>query len=94
MQLWSSFVQQSIYGISGGRITSLEHEEYIVHTYSGSILTFTSGNQTLAGAPRASLPATGTHASGKDRKARLAAEVNALDAEVRAITAQVEVCLS
>ena len=84
-------MQQSIYGISGGNVTSLSHEEYIVHTFAGSILSFTAGTHTLAAVPAAAMQAADAQPPDKERQERLSAEVKAFEAEVRNLTKQVEV---
>jgi hypothetical protein len=91
MQVWETNVQQSINSVHGGFVTSLVHEEYVIQTYAGSILSFTSGKQTLKAVPGSAEPVTGPVASGTDKRIGMSAEVSAIEDDVRSLQAKVEV---
>jgi hypothetical protein len=83
-------VQQSINTICGGYVTSATHEEYIVQTYTGSVISFTSGSHSVgiaAGTTRAADPSS----SQADSKVQRLAGASAMEAEVKDILSQVEV---
>lgn len=71
-------------------MTSLQHEEYVLQTYTGSLISFTTGNQTVSLVPGAGQgPAI---ASDADRQARMMAEQESLEAEISSLQARIEVC--
>jgi hypothetical protein len=88
VQVYETSLQQCVQVIQGGIVTSVSHEEYIVQTFGGAIVSLSNGD-----GPSVSMPSdVGTEEQrAASRKDAAQAEARQLEEEVRRLVSESEV---
>jgi hypothetical protein len=99
VQIWEMNLNQSISSICGGHITSPNNDDYIVHTFGGAIVVFSSGTgaapkQSPATSAANTAAAEAADALGTAERAleEKKAAVSAVEKELAAVNAELTVC--
>ena len=87
--MWETNVSHSITAIAGGFVTSDVHEEYVLHTYAGFVMSLTSGTHHIKRS--GSAPGGGPKGEGLSQRDRLLQEVQAAEQRLRQVVGQAQV---
>lgn len=89
VQCWQTYVGSSITGLAGGFVTGEADEEYVLHTFSGAVVSFTTGSHRLHTRTPAELVQAG---SGMHRRCQaLQQQAHALECDMKQLTQQIQV---
>lgn len=91
VQCWQGSTGASITGLAGGYVTSEAHEEYLLHTFPGAVISFTAGMHRLE-VGNAANAAAAASANAHGRLDSLRAEAQTLESSLNQLSQHVQVC--